>query len=621
MSAPEANPFCELIVKDPRQREPAVAGLNERPLQVIFEEFERLAAGPAPREIRRTGQALLITSSQPGYGKSHLLARIFRELRGRATVVYVLPFQNPATVFQSLMLAIARELDFPEEGGSLAWDRDAATQLDHLAHALLAHCIADLIESGRVEAGEDERAQIVERLRGDPLNAFGRGVPGENWAGWLDQNFARLLRPMESALASRGLALSNPSGWLKGLRAYAMAAPDSSARRTCLDWMTAQPLDDADLELLGMRRAEAVPVEAGPAEANQVCRSHVSDIAQLAGYFRPFVFCFDQTEVYGHHAPLARAFGLVIGRLLDEAVNHLALVTSNQDPWNERIKPHMERADQDRIAPPLALDGLDKAQAEQLAKMRMEAASIDPAKQAQFLSGTWLADPNLFQNAANRVGARYFLQKCRERWTRAPIIAVTLARLYDELRRELLASPKRHRFEPDTLEWVIEEAADGLEGVTVTRLDERYFTVMWQTPSRICYFGFANGSHWAQWKAIANAAVSKCASGPRPSKAIFFRAPDQPPIPRASWSSASDIERAKSAYLHLIVLTLEQVAELYAAKELFAQAAQGDIPFDTDIVLAFLREQLAPWWDLLKAPIGHPEAHVPQLAAPVSTEA
>jgi len=603
MNKPSINPFGDLIVKEPRRREPTVRGLNEKPLKVIFEQFDKLAAGVVPRDLRKLGEAQLVTSEQPGYGKSHLIGRLFRELHGRATLVYIQPFQNSATVFQSVILAIVREMHFPDRADSGAWDREQPTQLDHLAHGVLAHLVADLVETGRdVKALDAEPAEVIKRLRENPLAAFNRGVAGVNWADWMRQNFPRLLPLMEEALAQRGFTLSLPGAWLRVLYAYAFAPFDTLLRRMCIDWITAQPLEAEELELLQLRAADSPNPEIEPSETNQICRTHAVDLCQLASFYRPFVFCFDQTEVYGHHVALARAFGLVIGRLVDEMPNHLTLITSNQDPWTERIVLHMEDADRQRIArPPLTLQGMNRGHAEELVRLRLEAAGTEPSRKETFLAGDWLA--KLFPTEGHEIGARAFLQKCRERWDDSKYPPAPLAEIYREHREKLLALPKRHQFEPDILQWIVEEAAAGVEGITLTPASGKYFAVCWETPQRFCHFGFSAGSHWKQWRSIARAAVMKCRGESRPAKAIFFRTPEQKPIPNPKWAHAAEIETAKAQYLQLVCLRVEELAELYAAKELFADAAQGDISYTTAEVLSFLRVRLAPWWTRLSGPI------------------
>ena len=46
--------------------------------------------------------------------------------------------------------------------------------------------------------------------------------------------------------------------------------------------------------------------------------------------------------------------------------------------------------------------------------------------------------------------------------------------------------------------------------------------------------------------------------------------------------------------------------ELYAARELFAGAVQGDIAYTSDEALQFLHQRLQSWWSRLQGPIEAP---------------
>jgi hypothetical protein len=48
-------------------------------------------------------------------------------------------------------------------------------------------------------------------------------------------------------------------------------------------------------------------------------------------------------------------------------------------------------------------------------------------------------------------------------------------------------------------------------------------------------------------------------------------------------------------------LNRNETAELYAARELFAEAVQGNVAFKGDEVLTFLGEQLMPGWNRLRS--------------------
>jgi hypothetical protein len=67
---------------------------------------------------------------------------------------------------------------------------------------------------------------------------------------------------------------------------------------------------------------------------------------------------------------------------------------------------------------------------------------------------------------------------------------------------------------------------------------------------------------------------------------------------------SGEINAAKQDYLHLIVLSREDLAALYAGYDLYSEALGGDIPPHTEEeVLSFLQKLFAPWWERLTGPI------------------
>lgn len=595
----EINPFDDLIVNEPRRPEPAVSGLNEKPLQGLLTQFQRLAEGEAPHPQRSLSHALLVTSTQPGFGKSHLIGRLFRKLHERATLIYVRPFQNAALAFQSLMATVVKEMNFPDRMDADAWKPSEPTQLDTLTCSVLAHLLADLIAAD--PAGDREH---VKSLRADPVNAFGEGLEADLWGKWMHDHFRTSRVAFEQALARRNIELNSPE-WLRVLFAYAFKYPHAEIRQAALDWVAGQPLSVEQGEMLGLRPAELLPAESPADTLNETSRLRLIDLCRLASFYRPFVFCFDQTETYGHSESLARSFGMVVATLVNDAKNHLTLVTSNQATWIKTISPHFEDADRERIAhPPLILDGLTRQQGEELIRLRLENCGAGEML-GVMLSDGWLGRE--FQTERDRRGARVFLQRCKERWEelrqrpRPPVL--TLGQLYEERRRKLLADPKRLLFDADALEWLVKQCAAGLPELKIYSDAVGYFTVGWQTVSTRVLFGFEAGSNWKRWASIARHAQERAAKNP-PLKAVCFRDSNQPPIPGTTWKVAGEINAARLECLHLLTLSREDLAALYAGYDLYFEALGGDIaPHSVEDVLAFLHETFAPWWQRLAGPI------------------
>jgi hypothetical protein len=228
------------------------------------------------------------------------------------------------------------------------------------------------------------------------------------------------------------------------------------------------------------------------------------------------------------------------------------------------------------------------------------------------LGNGWL--DQLFATDRDRVGARRFLQSCKERWEELrhrPISRASLDELYASRRVNLLAQPKRLLFDADTLQWLVQSCSVGLADLQIEAAASRYFVLKWKKADRTVLFGFEAGSNWKRWEAIAREAEESMAQNPA-LKAVYFRGTEQPPIPGPTWKVAPRITGALRRSLHLVVLTREDFAELYAGYDLYAEALGGDIPpYSGDDVLQFLRERFAHWWTRILGPIDGAVSELP----------
>ena len=113
------NPFEKDVVHKPRECPSSVSTLNEDILAGLIGAFR------AVNEDRASvgNKAELILSSAPGYGKSHLIGRLFKALNRRAIQVYLTPFQTVALCWQSILLHLVNELDYPDTTDQTTWFR------------------------------------------------------------------------------------------------------------------------------------------------------------------------------------------------------------------------------------------------------------------------------------------------------------------------------------------------------------------------------------------------------------------------------------------------------------------------------------------------------------------
>ena len=112
----QVNPFEDTVVREPREVSFSVPGLNDAPLNRLLTRFSALDADELPRsKPAKPDRAQLVVSPDGGYGKSHLLGRLFTALGRRATKVYLRPFQDPYKAWHSILLLTVQELDRPDD--------------------------------------------------------------------------------------------------------------------------------------------------------------------------------------------------------------------------------------------------------------------------------------------------------------------------------------------------------------------------------------------------------------------------------------------------------------------------------------------------------------------------
>ena len=199
---------------------------------------------------------------------------------------------------------------------------------------------------------------------------------------------------------------------------------------------------------------------------------------------------------------------------------------------------------------------------------------------------------------------RQLLHQCARRWQEIKdqkIAAPDLAEYYQEYIRKLKSQPRRMVFDPDILTWLVREVVSDPDlTVKPFRSHKGYFTLHWQHKNQNVYFGFESGSHWSRWNAISREGRRYFESD-RHSKVVLFRTPELNPIP-GNWKIAPQIAKAKQQYLHVIQLSRADMAQLYAAYDLYAAAREGDIPFRPEAVIGFIRAQLESFWAQIREP-------------------
>ena len=605
------NPFLDDIITEPRREAKSVTGLNDHALEALVHAFEALVAKPLPRVDHVPVKAQLVHSVEPGYGKSHLISRLFARLHRQATLVYLRPFVSPDTCWPSLLQRTVQELTCPEHH-STTRRPGAPTQLDAFACGVLTHLVAALIERGDMPAADDQAA--ITYLRQHPLDAFGLMQREHTWADWLRVVIPQSYEGLSLELENGGLPARECLAWLRVLFTLIMRRDHQDLRNACTDWIAARPIDDDMRQLIGLSAGDIAPQDDDP----EVCRRRLTALGCLAGYFRPFIFCFDQTDAYADNPTLAKAFANITEFLLAEVPHQLSVVTSNRVPWEQGIRPHLQDAQFARYREtPISLEGINQRQAQSLIEMRLQAGESHLLPQARRLDEAWLTQ--LFQGRTE-MAVRSLLRAAAQRWDDEPVeLGQTLQERYHALhRRHLDTEADLCRFNAEMLWWFTHEAAHGQCGLHVSRHeDSSYFTVRWQWKGQVRLFGFEGGANARRWSAIARHAWELDHRG-LGIRCLLLRTPELPPIPARTWAAVrQQLEEARGKYLDIYVFDPEEIAHIHAARTLLEEAVAGDIPYPQKAAQDYIRNRLRPLWEKLMthgentAPEPPPESESP----------
>ncbi|MBF0337744.1 MAG: hypothetical protein HQL05_07915 [Nitrospirae bacterium] len=596
------NPFDNDIVSRPRPT-PESVSLND---DILNELILKLETSKNTSAVKQPLKAQLVLSPTPGYGKSHLIGRLFSKLSRRATLVYLTPFVDSATCWKSILRRTIQELKYND---NLDLKFESYTQLEAFAHGILVNLIESGINSGKIRT--TTKKAILDFLHNKNILEF---RAAKKMLTFVQKNIDGLEKIFINELKKNGIVLNaiSASSWFRVLFTYAYLPADNNLTDACLAWLSGEGIDIEEAQRLGIRKGDIPNSDMSSGERNALSKERILDLCMLATFYRPFVFCFDQTENYivDKDKDLINALGSVIQVLADECYNQMTMITANQHPWGI-IREHLRSAYQNRIET-LELKGINKQQASELIAMRFRVEGLNDSDKERFIGdGKWLTD--IFQQTPE-VGARSFIHECKDRFEDIfvePPPKVTIEVLYKAVIETRKSQPKLLVFDDGILNWLVCKAARGISGLAIDKLkdDRGYFTVLWKLNGRLIYFGFEDGSNVARWQAIAKRAQMLYQKN-RNTKVVMIRTHELSPIPGPGWLRIGPlIEAAKRECLHILHLQHPNkdpmIIELYAAYGLYSEAIAGDIAFTPDEMLddAFVRKTLQRFWDIVLAPI------------------
>tara|TARA_R110002096_G_scaffold4493_25_gene20966 strand:- start:2450 stop:4522 length:2073 start_codon:yes stop_codon:yes gene_type:complete len=614
------NPFARRVVDRPRKIEITIDELNGRVIRGLQREFAVLTEGAVPRSRPTSPQIQFIASPDPGYGKSHLLGRLFQVLERQATRIYVTPFTDPSNSWSSVLSRIIQEMSLPENGNAAQCLPGEPSQLDAFAQGILGQAFAAL--AGTKPMIAPKNPAILEAIRGRPLDTWDLADPENHAAAWVRGLTGRELAEAGALLPSLNSELqpgSSAAAWLKVLFFYAIDRENTLRRGACLEWMEAK-VHRSDIADLGLSPADALDDDADRSRRNEEARARVLDLCSLAGLFRPFVIAFDQTETYGQKPELANAFGNLMADLFHEAPNQMTIVTANQDKWQKDLEPYIDNAHQERLGMPVYLEEIDRRQAEILARRRLAACDVAPSEIERFIDDSWL-------ETAVRAGGssvRRFLEAASMRFSDLIEESVSSPDLDELFKMEKLAlSGQRARltqYRADLYRWALRDvfnAAESDRKAEVFSSHRDYLQIAWPSEDGLkLLFGFEDRDNHRTWEAIAREAQRQIRAHDGKCRVILIRLDNQPVIPHSNWAAAPFIEDIQDEGLFFHQLSEERHATLHALWDLYSRSCQGDIDATPKTILQFAANELRDWWAELLSPAlsnvaTQPDPHTP----------
>ncbi|MBF0344846.1 MAG: hypothetical protein HQL06_11520 [Nitrospirae bacterium] len=592
------NPFDNDIVSRPRPT-PESIGLNDNILNRLILKFE---TRENTATVTQPLKAQLVLSPAPGYGKSHLIGRLFSNLNQRATLVYLTPFVDSATCWKSILRRTVQELKYNDNLDSKI---ESYTQLEAFAHGILVNLMESGLNNGKIKA--KNKNAILNFLHTKTILDFRKA---KTMLTFVQKNIAGLESMFINELNQKSINLNviSESSWFRVLFTYAYLSAGNNITNACLAWLNGESITTGEAQQIGIQNSDIPNSNMSGGERNALGKERMLDLCTLSAFYRPFVFCFDQTENYlvDKDKDLINAFGSVIQVMVDECYNQMTVITTNQTQWGI-IRENLQLAYQHRIET-LELKGINKQQASEFIELRLTDLS-DSDKKKFIGDGKWLTER--FQQTPE-MAIRSFIHLCKERFGEP--LTVTIDALYQASMENRKSVLKSLVFDDGILNWLACKAVRGIPELTINKIsdDKGHFSVLWRLSGRHIYFGFEDGSNVARWQAIAKKAQILYQKN-RNTKVVMPRTHELFPIPGPGWiKTAPIIEAAKAECLHILHLQHPDedpmIIELYAAYDLYSEAVSGDIPFTPDEVLddAFVRKTLQRFWDIVMEPIRQP---------------
>jgi hypothetical protein len=601
------NPFQTAIITSPHDDLCTIESLHKEVFDELLNIFSKLEAEKNPQSNANSPKALVLLSRQAGNGKSHLMGRLCKTLQSRALFLYIQYQDNPDGCWLHVLELIRQELDFPNVDYEVKFKTQGMTPLDDLARDLLTSLIIESIQTGKRKANES----FLIKLKNNPheaLTILNKQLPALLTATFLED----LVVLWSQRLITAKVRLNRPpSAWLKVLAAYTRHNPGNEIRSTAVAWLKGVELDSVEIKSLGLKVSEAgfgTSSESNERFRNEQAFNIIRDICSISAFHKPIIFAFDQPETFMNDPKAGYGFGRTIADMWINLHGKMILIAANESHW-EKVQAHFALSDLDRFDrsryEKLRVRGIKKSQATELVNAKLSASGYSASLAQDFLNTLWL--DKLFQDNTSEISARKLQEHASiqlELWKgHTPSVKNIPERLeesYETHRTQLLQSAKATAFDATKLLWIFTHGFSGLTGLQINlefKSEKGYLGACWRAEPETRYFVFDDSTNWKRWKAILNEYTTY------QSKEKFARGIAIWPTGLGKFSAGVNklLDDAKSNGFHLLVLSDEDMAELYAGYALHVDVSNGNIPQANQAdLLRFLGKRWQSWAERLK---------------------
>ncbi len=586
----------------------------------------------------------MLTSPRAGYGKTHALQRVIREIQGRVTVLpLVLQAGDEITWSKVSTDTLASLRQMP--GKPVGWSR-----LREISAGIFTSLVLRLIKEGRLPCANREQALRV--LTADATGLFQENSPAKPIGDWLHKHFERLRQP----LAELTLALPGARQMEAWIEVLFEAARQGSA--TSLETLQHLATGSREGFLLWLR---------------------------LMTLWRPLLLVADHLD--GCCRQKQEAVSLATLLIDVAALPGAQLVLSvNQDWWQERLASHLPSALADRLtATTVALRGLTLAEALELLQQRLQAAQVPSEKAEAFerfvnlaayfesqsavssreclrhLAGQWSlfeqpkaesdaeavkaeaaldemlpalaieepvpavepasveAKPAAVVVPSLQPGAMAALQAMMDRLRDepkqpeppAPVVAPELPAAsidpeallshFESLRQQMVTEAQQGPLDLARLGELIRLAGKRFPLVRFSEVElpdtEGRTALRWALQGQEIFFGIGDLQDHAYWRALAQLTAARVAAADRPAevKLVIFKSDGE----MQSWASIQEgavIPSTCQGHVEALHLDTRSIAALYAVHRMIEENSRGQLPASPAQLLSVLARELDFFW-------------------------